>query len=50
MNDAEIHIWPWVQMLLAAEAVVLVTVLALALPCAIALLVRDLWKTYRRNR
>ena len=49
MNE-EIHIWPWLQTLLAAEAVLLMALLALALPCAIALLLRDLWNTYRRNR
>jgi hypothetical protein len=49
MNQ-EIHIWPWVQMLLAAEAVLLLALLSLALPFAIALLLRDLWNTCRRNR
>lgn len=41
---------PWLEILLTIEAVVLVTVVALAAPIVLALMLRDAWTTYTRTR
>ena len=42
--------WQWVETLLKIEAVVIVTIVALAAPIVLALALRDAWNTYKRNR
>lgn len=42
--------WKWIETLLRIEAVVVMTVCALAIPIVLVLMARDAWKTYRRNR
>ena len=42
--------WQWVETLLKIEAVVIVTIVALAAPIVLALMLRDAWNTYKRNR
>lgn len=40
----------WLETLLTIEAIVLMTVLAIAFPIAVAMLMHDLCKTLKRNR
>ena len=40
----------WLETLLTIDAIVLVTVVALAAPIAVAMLMHDLYKTLKRNR
>ena len=42
--------WQWVETLLTIEAIVLMTVLAIAFPIAVAMLMHDLYKTLKRTR
>ena len=42
--------WEWVEKLLVIEAMAVVTVLAIGFPIAAAMWVRDLYKTFKRNR
>ena len=40
----------WLETLLTIDAIVLMTVLAVAFPIAVAMLMHDLYKTLKRNR
>lgn len=40
----------WLETVLTIEAIVLMTVLAIAFPIAVAMLMRDLYKTLKRTR
>ena len=40
----------WLETLLTIEAIVLMTVLAIAFPIAVAMLMHDLYKTLKRTR
>ena len=42
--------WQWVETLLKIEAVVIVTIVALAAPIVLALMLHSAWNTYKRNR
>ena len=42
--------WQWVETLLKIEAVVIVTIVALAAPIVLVLMLHSAWNTYKRNR